>query len=180
MRALQLDYQRTYRPVPWLGLGVLVAALVVLALMGCHYQTLKQQIALWEGKVAQIQGPGRPDALAPRPLTEQAARAQRLEAEQANQVLRQLALPWSALFNAVESSGGPGVALLSLEPELHKGVVKISGEAKDFKALLDYVRQLAAQPVFDRVMLQSHQIAQADPQKPVRFTLLAHWKESAP
>ena len=180
MRALQLDYQRAYRPVPWLGLGVLALALAALALMGRHYQTLNQQIALWEGKAAQSQGPGRPDALAPRPLTEQAARAQRLEAEQANQVLRQLALPWSALFTAVESSGGPGVALLSLEPQLHKGVVKISGEAKDFKAVLDYAKQLSAQPVLARVMLQSHQTQQADPQKPVRFTLLAHWKESAP
>ena len=34
MRALQLDYQRANRPVPWLGLGVLVAALLALAADG--------------------------------------------------------------------------------------------------------------------------------------------------
>ncbi len=58
-------------------------------------------------------------------------------------MLRQLSLPWNALFKAVEASGGQSIALLSLEPDLQKGMVKISGEAKDLEALLNYVRQLS-------------------------------------
>ncbi len=180
MRALQLDYQRVYRPVPWLGLGVLVAALFALALMGGYYQMLNQQIKLWESKVEHIKRLSSQRALVSRPLTEQAARAQRLEVEQANQVVRQLDLPWNELLNAVETSEEKSIALLSLEPDLRKGTVKISGEAKDFKALLNYVKQLSTREVFSSVMLQNHQIRQDDPDKPVRFFLLAHWKEAAP
>lgn len=180
MRALQLDYQHVYKPLPWLGLGVLVAAVAALALMGSYYQTLDQQIVLWESKLDRIERLSSHRALASRPLTEQAARAQMLEVNQANQVVRQLSLPWNALFTAVEASSGQNIALLSLEPDLQKGTVKISGEAKDLNALLSYTRQLSTREIFDSVMLQNHQIQQADPQKPLRFSLLAEWKGVAP
>lgn len=179
MRALQLDFQRAYKPVPWLGLGVLLAALVALAAMAGYYQTLSEQIRFWESKADQAARlSGRRD---PAPaLTEQAARAQMLEVKQANQVVRQLGLPWNALFKAVESSGGKDVALLSLEPDLQKGTVKIGGEAKDFDALLNYVKELSTREVFGSVMLQNHQIQRDIAEKPVRFSLIAHWKGVAP
>jgi len=180
MRALRLDYQRVCKPVPWLGLGVLVAASAALALTGGYYQTLNQQIAFWESKLDRIERLSSHRALALRPLTEQAARAQILEVKQANQVVYQLNLPWNALFKAVETSGGPNIALLSMEPDLQKGTVKISGEAKNLNALLNYVRQLSTREVFGSVFLQNHQIQHADPEKPLRFSLLAHWKGAAP
>ena len=180
MRALQLDYQRACKPVPWLGLGVLVAALATLALMGGYYHTLDQQIAFWESKLDRIERLSSHRALASRPLSEQAARAQMLEVNQANQVVRELSLPWNALFKAVETSSGQNIALLSLEPDPVKGTVTISGEAKDLNALLNYTKQLSTREVFDSVMLQNHQIQQADPEKPLRFSLLAHWKGVAP
>lgn len=180
MRVLQLDYQRVYKPVPWLGMGVLVAALAALALMGSYYRTLDQQVVLWESKLDRIERMSSQRALASRPLTEQAMRAQMLELNQANLVVRQLSLPWNALFNAVETTSGQNIALLSLEPDLQKGTVKISGEAKDLNALLKYVKQLSTRDVFGSVFLQNHQIQEADPEKPLRFSLLAHWKGVAP
>ncbi len=103
-----------------------------------------------------------------------------IEVKEANQVVRQLNLPWNALFNAVEVSGGQSIALLSMEPDLQKGTVKISGEAKDLDALLNYVRQLSKHGVFGRVLLQSHHILQDVAEKPLRFSLLADWKGGAP
>ncbi|MDP1928218.1 MAG: hypothetical protein Q8K62_06865 [Thiobacillus sp.] len=176
MHALHLDYQRNNNPVPWLGLGVLGAALAVIALMGIHYQSINHRIAVWERKADRIEQLSSHRALASRPLTEQAASAQMLEAKQANQVLRQLSLPWNDLFTAVDAAGGQTIALLSLEPDIQKGMVKISGEAKDLDALLGYVKRLSTHAVFDRVSLQNHQIQQTDPEKPLRFSLLAHWK----
>jgi Tfp pilus assembly protein PilN len=179
MRALQLDFQRTYKPAPWLGLGVLVAALVALAAMAGYYQTLNEQIRYWQDKADQVTRlPGHRAAVSP-PLTQQAARAQLLEVKQANRVVRQLGQPWNALFNAVESSGKE-VALLSLEPDLQKGMVTIGGEAKDFDALLNYVKELSAREVFASVMLQNHQIQREIAEKPVRFSLIAHLKGVAP
>lgn len=180
MRALRIDYQRSNQPLPWLGLGMLVAALAALALMGSYYQALNQQIAFWESKLVRIERLSSHRVLVSRPLTEQAARAQLLEVKQANLVVRQLSLPWNALFNAVETSAGQSIALLSLEPDMQKGTVKISGEAKDLNALLKYVKQLSAREVFGSVFLQNHQIQQADPEKPLHFSLLAHWKGAGP
>lgn len=180
MRPLYLDYQRSGRPVPRLGLLLFVAALAVLAWLGQHHQTLAAQADEWERQRAQIERQARLGTPAIHPLTAQATRAQRQEVMQANQVLRQLTLPWQALFNAVEAPDGKSVALLTLAPDLQEGTVKIVGEARNFEAVLAYVRHLAARNMFDEVLLQSHQVRQDDPHKPVRFALLARWKKEAP
>jgi Tfp pilus assembly protein PilN len=180
MHALRIDYQRDNRPVPWLGVLLLLAALAVLALLGGHTLTLNRQIDVWEKQVQRIEQLSSHRARASRPLTEQEARAQVLEVKQANQVMRQLGLPWNALFRAVESSGGKNIALLSMEPDMQKGTVKLSGEAKDIDALLDYVRQLSKREVFSSVFLLNHQIRQDDPEKPLHFAVLAYWQGESP
>lgn len=180
MRALRLDYQRRTRPVSWLGLGMLASALVALVLTGGYYHQLGQGIELWESRVDHEERLAGHRARALRPASAEAAREQALEVQHANQVLRQLSLPWDALFTAVEASGGKNIALLSMEPDLRKGAVTISAEAKDFDAMLEYVRQLGKREVFGSVLLQNHQVQQADPQKPIRFSLRAVWKVEAP
>lgn len=180
MRELHLDFQRDYRPAPWLGLGVLVTALAALSLMGGYYRTLDQQIVAWESRLDRIERLSGHRARGSRPVTAQAARARSLEVTQANQVVLQLSLPWDALFNAVEPSGARNIALLSLEPDPGNGTITIRGEAKDFGALLSYTKQLSTSGIFDSVMLKSHRIQQEDPEKPLRFSLLARWKGVAP
>ena len=174
MRALRLDYQRDSRPVPWLGLGVLASALVALVVIGGYYRDLGQSIESWEDRVAHAERLASRRAV--QPASAQATRALAQEVEQANQVLRQLSLPWDALFKAVEASGGKDVALLSMEPDVGKGVVKISAEAKNFDAMLEYVRRLGKRDLFESVLLQEHQVQQNDPEKPIRFSLLAAWR----
>lgn len=180
MRALRLDFRRARKPLPWLGLGLLVGALTVLGAMAGYYRTLNEQVRFWQGKADQAARLHGHLSAAAAHLTEQAAQAQVLEVKQANQVVRQLGLPWNALFQAVESSGGKEIALLSLEPDLKKGMVKIGGEARDFDALLNYVKELSAREMFGSVMLQHHQIQQDIAQTPVRFSLVAHLKGVAP
>jgi hypothetical protein len=180
VRALRLDYQRGIKPFPWLGLGVLGSALVALALMGGYYHELSQRIVMWEARVDHDERLSSHRARALRPATGQAAHEQTLEVRHANEVLRQLTLPWDTLFRAVESSGGKTVALLAMEPNIRKGTVTISGEAKNFAAMLDYIKQLGARDVFSSVHLQNHQVQHEDPEKPIRFSLLAVWKVGTP
>jgi hypothetical protein len=180
MRALHLDYQRSNTPVPWPGWGLLVAALAVMVMLGGHYQAINRKVAYWESRLELAERLSSKRETVSHPLTEQEAQAQLLEVAQANQVVRQLSHPWNSLFLAVEESGGEGIALLSLEPDPHKGMVMIGGEAKDLEALLTFVRQLTSREVFGNVFLRNHEIQQADPQKPLRFSLLAEWTGVAP
>ena len=179
MRALRLDYRRSGAPVPWLGLAALAGGLAMLVATAAYYRVLERRIAFWEARVERIERLSSRRIHASPPLTEQEARVQMLEVKQANQVVDQLSLPWNALFKAVEASGGKDIALLSMEPDMQKGTMKISGEAKDLDALLAYVEKLSARKVFDSVFLQNHKIQQTDPEKPLRFSLLAYWKGAA-
>ncbi len=98
-----------------------------------------------------------------------------LEVKHAREILLQLSMPWNELFASVESVEAPNVALLGIESDIDKQRVKISAEAKNLGAMLDYLRALEGRPTFADVYLQSHQIQQQDPQHPVRFVLTATW-----
>jgi Tfp pilus assembly protein PilN len=175
MAPLRLDYQRANKPVPWLGMGLLLLSALTLGVLADRTLSLNRQIAVWDARIAQAERVLQPRQSASRALSEQEMRARMLEIKQANQVLHQLSQPWNALFSAVEGSGGKGIALLSMEPDLQKGTVNIGGEAKDLDTLLQYVRQLSSSAVFASVQLQHHQVRQEDPEKPLRFSLVAYW-----
>ncbi|MDB5912941.1 MAG: transrane protein [Ramlibacter sp.] len=180
MRALHLDFQRAHRPWSWLGAAVLLAGIAALGLAGYDYQVVSGQMQAWElraDRLARESARRAPPAAA---LSDAAARKQVLEVQQANIVVRELAVPWAALFRAVDASGANGIALLALEPDTRKATVKISGEAKDLEALLAYVTELARQEAFGAVLLQGHQVQREVPEHPLRFSVLAQWKRTAP
>lgn len=174
MSVLRLDYQKN-KAFPWGGTILLALALGVLIMTGAYYLELNSQAANWEAKAERIEQSSRrqvPDGRSGSRVAENLV----LEVKHANEVLRQLSLPWEGLFQAVELSGGKDVALLALEPDTENRRVKISGEAKNMATLLNYIKQLEQRDVFGTVYLQNHQVQQQDPDKPVRFALLAAWR----
>ena len=172
MSILRLDYQQ-HLQLRWAGLVLLALTLGGLALASVYFVELDIAAAEWEEQLAQAEQRRGRAAQSVRPGA-QADLVQ--EVNRANEVLQRLTLPWNALFQAVETAAGKEVALLALEPDLEKQQVKISGEARDYSAVLNYVTQLEAQAVFGPVYLQSHQVQEQDPEKPVRFALLATWR----
>ncbi len=171
MTELRLDYQAATKPFPWAGAVLFAIAVAVAVAAGAYYRNLQGSIAYWEASAGTD---GR--ALGNHAVTVRASGEMVLEIKHANEVLNKITLPWDRLFRAVEWSSGKDVALLGMEPNAEKNEVKISGEAKNMAAVLNYLKHLSAQDIFSSVYLRSHQVQQQDPDKPVRFTLVAAWR----
>lgn len=102
------------------------------------------------------------------------------EIGRANRIIDRLGLPWGELFAAIDATVIDDVALLSVEPDMERREVRISAEAKDSKAMLNYVRSLQHSKAFSNGHIVSHQINKQDPQKPVRFSVVAAWPGAPP
>jgi len=173
MNRLRLDYQRSMKPFPLAGTILLLVAIAILILSGDYYYNLTIKTAGWEDslkKFEQTSGRQVND-------TDQGRRGEGVK--QAYEVLRQLTVPWENLFQAVESSTDQEIALLGMEPDTEKHVVNISCEAKNVAAMLNFIKRLETRQEFGSVYLQSHQIQEHDPERPVRFSLIAFWRTAA-
>lgn len=94
-----------------------------------------------------------------------------------NRAIARLNLPWLPLFDAVEAAQPATVALLSLEPDAGKRVLKIIAETRDSAHMLAFVDRLARRHEFVGVTLQKHEINDQDVNRPYRFQLEARWRE---
>ena len=98
------------------------------------------------------------------------------QATAVNAAVAQLNIPWRDLLDAVESATPKEVALLSLEPDAHKNILRGVAEAKTSDDMLSYVEQLKKPGFFDLVVLTKHEVNEQDPNKPLRFQFEAHWQ----
>jgi len=178
MQSLHLDYQRIYRPFPVVGVILLVCAVAVALQSARQYFYLGHILAGWEVRADQGERLSqRTDRGSAHPTGHQDKEQLSREVIRANVVLRRITLPWGALFESVEAAAPNDVSLLAMEPDADKQVLKIVAEAKDVAAMLDYVRTLEGRAMFRLVTLQNHQVQQQDPQRPIRFTVVAIWTE---
>jgi len=67
------------------------------------------------------------------------------------------------------------VVLASIEPDVGKGTVTISGDGKDYLAALSYVSNLIRTQGLERVELVRHERKNPDPNGPVSFAVSAAW-----
>ena len=157
MRALSLDYWRTNRFWHWVGVAILMLALMGAILLVYHYRGLSNEATHLEQLIARIEHKLHPGHIVA-PITIAETQKLGIEVKNANQVLLHLSLPWDRLFKTVESANSDKVALLGMDPDSKNGLIKVSGEAKDFDALLGYIRALQASDFFTAVYLQHHQV----------------------
>ncbi len=102
----------------------------------------------------------------------------RISAQQAgavNAAVMQLNLPWRALHDAISAGTPPNIALLALEPDAKRRVIKLTAEARNSDDMIAYVEQLKRQELFAGVSLARHEIGDQDPNRPIRFQLEAEW-----
>ena len=175
MRALMLDFQPPRRSSP-LGWSLLVAG--VLLATGClvgqqHFSAQAQQ---QQGDLQTTQRMLTGNSGAKGGLTAAQTREQAQNLAEMRKVSQQLRRPWERLFATLESLPLDNIALLSLTPDARKGQVRISAEARDLEAMLDFHRRLEASDELSDVSLLSHEIVANVPEHPVQFNLSATWE----
>lgn len=99
------------------------------------------------------------------------------QANAVNRAIAQLNLPWRDVFDAIETATPESVALLTLDPDAKKRLLKATAEAKTSDAMIAYIEQLKQEPFFDLVVLTRHEVNEQDPNRPIRFQFDAHWAE---
>lgn len=75
------------------------------------------------------------------------------EAVRANQVIRRLNTPWPALLGALERASTPEVALLSIEPDIERGAIRVQTEGQALDPLLGHVQLVQQDKHFAHVQL---------------------------
>jgi hypothetical protein len=101
--------------------------------------------------------------------------------EEAARIARQLGTPWTAMLTDLEvaSRDNEGrIALLSVEPDYDKHIVRINGESRNLSVALAYLERLQESRSLRYPMLDSHDVVAEDKEHPVRFAMTAQWRES--
>jgi len=167
LRRAELDYVAPPRRARAAGIALLAIALGVAGVLLQRYNQTKVEIARIDASQDLLAGERRPVA-ARKSLDE--------EIKGAEAVVRQLALPWAAMVQAVEGASSPEVALLQMQPDAQQRQLRLSAEAHNEKAMLAYLERLAAAPVLADVHIASHQVMLEEPRRPIQFTVLARLK----
>lgn len=87
-----------------------------------------------------------------------------------------LAAPWEELMTIFEQNRN-GITLKRLEPDAGSGLLRVTGEATDFKAMAAYLISLEAQPGLGQVVLLHHERLKDTPGNSLEFSLTATWKD---
>ncbi len=174
MRAVNLDYLAGRRS-HWAGIMALAIGAVALISVVWHYRDLSQEISDQELVISKLQERAKGASVSPNTEMRDAEQTAR-ETKQANAAILALSLPWKELFEAFEATRTNDVAVLAIEPDPQKGLVRISAETKQFESMLNYASTLQKVALFREVLIVSHEIQDQDPQKPIRFVVQAAWE----
>lgn len=171
LRRMQLDFASTETGASWPGIAVL---LLGVAACGFTAALLQQELERAARAQAELGVLGVQRRAEDRDL--RSARQQGDTVMRANAVAHELARRWDRVFLAIEAAAAPDVALLGIEPDARKRLVRISAEAKGKNEMLDYVARLQAAQPLQRILLDQHEVLSQAPEKPVRFVVSAEWE----
>ena len=164
----ELDYVAPPRGGRAAGIALLAIALGAAGFLLQRYHDVKVEIGRIEAAQDLLAGERRPVAQGRKSLDD--------EVKAAEAVVRQLALPWAAMVQAVEGASSPDVALLQMQPDAQQRQLRLTAEARSEKAMLAYLERLAAASILADVALASHQVMLEEPRRPIQFTVLARLK----
>jgi hypothetical protein len=158
------------------ALGWLVLAFGVIASAGVlhEYDVLETRVAEESHALARarhIADGGRAAAVRP-PLAE-------AELKPALAVAQALNRDWQALSSSIgNAAADPGVALLELEQDGPRGMLKIAGEARALPEVFAFAKRLEASDVLREVRLSGYTLRSDGPTPVIGFSIQARWEPS--
>lgn len=176
MQPLRLDYRWRRRFPGRIGMVILLISLGMGAYLLNAYFDLQAEEKAWQAQWTKM---GQRQQKVNDPQSTEESRRLKPELNHANEVVQHLAVKWGDLFKALEFSAYKHVALLNIQPDAQKHQVILTAEADNFTDMLEYTKRLSEQGVFADVHVINHHIQEQDPQKPIRFTVMAQWLDSS-
>ena len=173
---MHLDFLRQHRPPSaWAWLLLLAGLLACGTVLDWRFTTLESRRISAEAALQRAQRELTPSAPAALALSDKQMSA---DWARAAKTAQELAAPWPELFEILEGAADQPLALLSLELDGARRNLVLTGEARNYAALLDFLRYLQSQSLLGAVALHTHQTNQLDHDKPVRFRITARWEHA--
>lgn len=150
----------------WPGLLLLAIALSLAASLVLRFREARNELSRIETTQSVLKTDRPPARGMPAEKLDEQVKA-------AETVVRQLTLPWAALIETLEAAAAKDVAVLQVQPEAQQRLLRITAEARNHGAMLQYLRNLSSARALSDVHLLTHQVQIDDPQKPLQFSLQA-------
>lgn len=178
MHPLRLNYTNatvlwTRQGVAWLGVGLVLAALI-----GAYYGYLTGETSRATEGLESARQVTDLERMGHEKLTGE-LKTYRAEIKETQAVLGRLTIPWDPLFVAVEQVGArhrDRITLMAIHPDVGEQRLVIDGRSANLDVLLDFVTQLTEFDIISHAHLSRHQMEDKDRAKPVLFTIVAEWK----
>ncbi len=167
-RPIRLDFVAPLHRAPVAGAVLCAAGLAAALALGLAFQ---RQLAERSRLDDLLGAASRPRHRAPTPESLRSA-------AEAAVVERELRVPWTRLLAELEAASRDSadtVALLAVEPDPAKKLVRITAEVRALPDALAYLERLQKSAVLRHPMLESHERRKDDPEHPLRIRLSAEW-----
>ncbi|TBW07577.1 pilus assembly protein [Azotobacter chroococcum subsp. isscasi] len=174
MRPIELDFQRKAIASPP-GWALLVAGLLLAGVLWTLQQRIDADRVRDAEVLARLQ-PGQGGEVRQAPLSKADSLAQQASLAEMRRVSAALNLPWEGLFATLEALPLKDVALLGLTPDARKRLLRISAEARNLEAMLEFHQRLEDSDGLSDVSLLDHEVLVQVAERPIRFNLLATWE----
>lgn len=169
---IELDYIAAPRRPLWPGILLLAVSMAIAGALGVRYHEIRAELERLETAGGLVNADRRPKRAIPKERLEE-------EAKSAEAVVRQLTLPWASLVETIEEAATREVAILQLQPDAQQRLLRLTAEARNQEAMLEYVRRLVSASALADVHVVNHQVQMEDPQRPIQFAVQASLR-SAP
>jgi hypothetical protein len=171
MHRLELDYVAPPRRARWPGAALLVVSLVVAAGVVERYRDARSELAAVEAAQGLVNLDRTSTKAIPRERLDE-------ETKMVNEVVRQLGLPWARMIAAVEKASAGDVVVMQMQPDAPQRLLRLTAEAKNRQAMLQYVRRLGADRALADVYLVRDEVRMDQPGRPIQFAVQATLRDA--